>query len=277
MLEWLGRSFGLPKEMLPYTDDGLSNQIGGGTILSSASECIFISLASAIYGAKGPRENMVIYASTQAHVSVEKACRLLGVCLYKVPVDTHTFSMLPECLEQSMSADISAGRVPTAVVFTMGTTSCGAIDDISKISAITRPLGVYFHVDGAYGGSALLFRKMRASAHLQHIDAININPNKCLQVTLCCRCLWLKDRRNLVRLQPNAFYLDYSETGDYQFSGQRAAGLSLSRRFRALKLFFVLMLIGVGKLRATLNSRMVATNQIFTSLQKTYPQPDIRT
>ena len=272
VLDWLGRAFGLPAEMLPYSTDKVPNSVGGGTILSSASECIFTSLASAVYGAKKPRESLVVYTSVLAHVSVEKACRFLGVLVAKLPVKDDSRSLCAESLERAISADLAGGRVPVAVVLTIGVTSCGAIDDIYTISKITKKHSIYLHVDGAYGGAALLMRKFRNRASLENVDAININPNKCLQTTLCCACLWMKDRQNLLRLQPKAFYLDYSESGDFQFSGQRAAGLSLSRPFRALKLFFVLMMIGVDKLRNDFNARIVSANQIYAELCTKFPR-----
>lgn len=271
VLNWLGKAFGLPTEMLPYSAEKVLNQRGGGTILGSASECIFTSLASAVYEKNAPRHSLVVYTSVMAHLSVEKACRFLGVSIVKISVDDITKSMRPEALSDAILFDRATGKVPVAVVLTIGTTSCGAIDEIVKLSDITKKEELYLHVDGAYGGAALLMKKFHKKHSLQNVDAININPNKCLQTTLCCSCLWMRDRRPLLKLQPKAFYLDYSEEDDYQFKGQQAAGLSLSRPFRALKLFFVLLLIGVHKLRNDLVKLIVLAEHIKNDLFRMFP------
>ena len=173
-------------------------------------------------------------------------------------------------LSDTITKDLKLGLLPCAVVATFGSTPCGSIDDILGISEVCKPHNIYIHVDGAYGGSHLLLKRFRRLATINKIDSININPNKCLGVTLSCSCMWMLDRRILLRVQPNTLYLDYKE----KLSNSRihtACGLSLSRPFRSLKLFFILMLNGTEKLKSDLNTRYLLANRIFQNFKNIFP------
>jgi len=152
---WLGRALGIPKNMLPY-----SSNLGGGVILSSASECVFIALLCAINKCGGKRENLVVYSSVLAHPCVEKACRILGVKNRKIDVEKSTMGMSLSKLRESIEEDERSGKFrPCAILATFGTTSCGSIDDIVGIASLRK--NIYIHVDGAYGGAMLLLRKCK--------------------------------------------------------------------------------------------------------------------
>ena len=278
VLQWLGVKLGIPDKMLPYIrgGDGRPNRVGGSTILSSASECVFMATTMAIEHRKklkssaSAREVLVVYCATTAHSCVLKACLILGVKLVKIGVDKNMAISLDD-LTFATEASIASGLTPCMVVATFGSTSCGSIDNISEVAKIAKRFKLYMHIDGAYGGSALLIRKFRAKCVLNNVDSINLNPNKCLQVTLDCGCMWYSNRELLNHLHDkSALYVEYDGIVDGLEVPSNDCGISLSRPFRSLKLFFVLMSIGVVELRRLMVQQIRETNLIVSHLQRYY-------
>jgi aromatic-L-amino-acid decarboxylase len=197
-----------------------------------------------------------VYASAEAHSSVEKAVRIAGLGragLRLVPVDA-AWRMRPEALAAMIAADRAVGAVPAGVVATFGTTGLGALDPLAEIAAVCRQEGLLLHIDAAWAGSALLLPEVRALAHgLGEADSVVINPHKWLLTNFDCTAHWVKDPPALVRtLSVLPPYLRSAETGrviDY-----RDWGVPLGRRFRALKLWFVLRSYGAQALRAKLRA-----------------------
>ena len=155
------------------------------------------------------------------------------------------------------------------VVATFGSTSCGSIDNISEVAKIAKRFKLYMHIDGAYGGSALLIRKFRAKCGaLNNVDSINLN--KCLQVTLDCGCMWYSNRELNHLHDKSALYVEYDGIVDGLEVPNNDCGISLSRPFRSLKLFFVLMSVGVVELRRLMVQQIRETNIIVSHLQRFY-------
>ena len=277
VLQWLGVKLGIPDKMLPYIrGDGRPNRIGGATILSSASECVFMATTMAIEHSKKlklsvAREVLVVYCATTAHSCVLKACLILGVVLVKIGVDKNMSISLTD-LTFAIESSIASGLTPCMVVATFGSTACGSIDNISEVAKIAKRFKLYMHIDGAYGGSALLMRKFRAKCgDLNNVDSINLNPNKCLQVTLDCGCMWYSNRELLNHLHDkSALYVEYDGIVDGLEVPSNDCGISLSRPFRSLKLFFVLMSVGVVELRRLMVQQIRETNLIVSHLQRFY-------
>ncbi len=205
-------------------------------------------------GLQGESAELVAYASTQAHSSVEKAALLAGLGreqLRKVAVDA-TLALCPEALAAAIRADLAAGRKPCAVVATTGTTATTAVDPIAPIAALCREHGLWLHVDAAMGGSAQLLPECRWMWEgIEGADSVVVNPHKWLGAVFDCSLYYLRDPQHLQRvLSTNPSYLQTAADG--QVRNYRDWGIPLGRRFRALKLWFLLRLEGVEALKARL-------------------------
>ena len=198
-----------------------------------------------------------IYASEQTHSSIDKAVRLAGIGqenLVKVATDA-SLSMKAGALQQAIRADRAAGYLPAGVVFCAGGTSVGAFDDIAAGLQVARAEGLYTHVDAAWAGSAMIcpeFRPLWAGA--EGCDSIVFNPHKWLGVQFDCSVQFLADPAPQVKtlgLRP-----DYLETLEGEVTDFNEWTVPLGRRFRALKLWFVLRAYGLEGLRARLRNHV---------------------
>jgi aromatic-L-amino-acid decarboxylase len=242
VLDWLRQLLGLP--------DGLF-----GVIQDTASASSLVALAAAreaVPGLEARRRGLVgqarlrVYASDQAHSSVEKAAIVLGVGqdgFRKIPVD-ETFRMDVGALAQAIAEDRAAGWTPVAVVATVGTTSTTSVDPVPDIARICEREGIWLHVDAAYGGSAAILPECRHVLDgCERADSMVVNPHKWLFVPIDLSAFYTR-RPEVVRA---AFSLvpDYLRTPeDGQAPNLMDYGVSLGRRFRALKLWMVLRAFG---------------------------------
>jgi aromatic-L-amino-acid decarboxylase len=240
-LDWLRQLVGLP--------DGFD-----GTINDTASHSVLYALGAArevaypdahragLFGAHPGR----IYASEHAHSSVEKAVLTLGFGQdgYRTIPTDDAFRMRPDALRAALEEDAAAGVRPMAVVATQGTTSSTSIDPVEAVAPIARAYGAWLHVDAAYGGPAAIVPELRPLfAGWEQADSVVINPHKWLFTPVDCSVLYCRRPEDLVR----AFsivpaYLRSAETGKAR--DLMNYGVALGRRFRALKLWFVLRYFG---------------------------------
>jgi aromatic-L-amino-acid/L-tryptophan decarboxylase len=256
-LDWLRQMIGLPEGF-------------AGVIQDTASSATLCAILVARERATGWRANetglggcppLVFYASKEAHSSVEKAITIAGLgrrSLRLIPTDAD-FAMAPEALDAAVREDRAAGRVPAGVVATLGTTGVGASDPLRPIGAICREHGLHLHVDAAWAGSALLLEEQRWMIDgAEHIDSFVFNPHKWLLTNFDCSAHFVRDPAALVRtLSVLPAYLQSRETGaviDY-----RDWGVPLGRRFRALKLWFVIRSYGLERLQAMLRDHITWT------------------
>ena len=221
-----------------------------------------------------------IYTSAQAHSSVEKAVRLAGFGtdnLVKIGVDNN-LAMAPQLLEEAIAHDLREGFIPTAVVSTMGTTGTGAIDPVDAISVITNQYGLWHHVDAAYAGTALMLDEY---AHLRKglegADSYVFNPHKWMFVQFDCSAYYVRDPELLVRtMSITPSYLMTSQ-GD-KVNDYRDWGIPLGRRFRALKLWMTLQLLGTDAIKARLRDHISLAEKIESllghhhSIEMAYPR-----
>ena len=253
VLDWL-------VDMLALPEGFKSTAKGGGVIQDSASGaalCAVLAARERVTGhgvnVKGCREPLVAYVSTQTHSSVEKAVKIAGVGsdnLHLIPVDAD-FALRPEALAEQIKIDRKAGCTPFFVCGTVGTTSSNAMDPLPEIGRICREEGLWFHVDAAMSGTAALCPEYRhIHAGLELADSYCFNPHKWMFTNFDCDCFFVKDRETLVRtLSILPEYLrntasDLGEVIDY-----RDWHVPLGRRFRSLKLWFVLRHYGVEGLQ----------------------------
>ncbi len=254
VLDWVVDLLGLPAGFR-------STGAGGGVIQDSASSAVLCALIAArerstggASNRSGVREPLVAYATDQAHSSVPKAVRIagLGADNLRVVATGDTLAMDPDALEAAIRADIQAGRTPCFAVATVGTTASTAIDPLERIAAVCRRHGVWLHVDAAMAGSAAICPEFRGiQAGLDQADSYCFNPHKWLLTNFDCDCFYVADRDALVNaLSIVPEYLRNSATESGAVIDYRDWQISLGRRFRALKLWFVLRSYGAEGLRA---------------------------
>ena len=205
-------------------------------------------------GLQAEEAPLVVYASRQAHSSVEKAALLAGFGrenLRLLPTDADFALSLP-ALEQALADDLAAGRRPCALVGTVGTTATTAVDPIAGMAGLAGRHGLWLHVDAAMAGSAMILPECRPLwAGVERADSLLFNPHKWLGVAFDCTAYFVRDSQHLVRvMSTNPSYLQTAV--DAQVKNFRDWGLPLGRRFRSLKLWFLIREQGVGGLQARL-------------------------
>lgn len=248
VLDWMVELLALPAR---FRSDGH----GGGVIQESASGATLCALLAARWRAAGdgPFDHLRVYASSEAHSSVEKAVRIAGLHphqLRTIEVDD-VFALRPEALARAIAEDRGAGLLPFFAVASVGTTSSTAIDPVAAVAEVCAAAGAWLHVDAAHAGSALVAPELRWIAEgLDGADSFCMNPHKWLLTNFDCDCFWVADRSALLgalSVVPEYLRNHASESGtviDY-----RDWQVSLGRRFRALKLWFVLRTYGAEGLR----------------------------
>lgn len=254
MLDWLAEMTGLPDR---FTSTGP----GGGVIQDSASSATLVATIAARERATDHHTNqagatgrLTAYTSTQGHSSVEKAVKIAGLGadqLRAVAVDTD-FAMRPDALEAAIRADRERGYTPALVVATVGTTASTAIDPVPAIAEICHRYGIWLHVDAAYAGTAAVLPEMRwILAGLENADSYCFNPHKWMLTNFDCDAFYVADRRHLIRtLSVLPEYLRNRATESGAVIDYRDWQIPLGRRFRALKLWFVIRHYGVAGIRA---------------------------
>lgn len=253
VLDWLVEMLDLPAR---FRSDGA----GGGVIQDSASSATLCALLAARgrasgfqCNAEGSDPRLRCYASSEAHSSVEKAARIsgLGLCrLRRIEVDER-LAMRPDALRARVVQDREAGLLPFFVCATLGTTSSNAIDPIAEIGAVCQEEGLWLHVDAAMSGTAALCPEYGwLHEGMELADSYCFNPHKWMFTNFDCDCFYVADRKALVEslsVLPDYLRNRASESGavfDY-----RDWQVPLGRRFRALKLWFVIRHYGVEGLR----------------------------
>ncbi len=247
MMDWLRDLWSLPKNW-------------SGVIQDTASTSTLLALLSAREKAsefcvneKGfyDHSSMRIYASQEAHSSVEKAAKVLGFGrenFIKIPT-LSDLSMNTLLLKKQITDDKRNGMQPTAIVAALGTTSTTAFDDLSKIAEIAQEEKIWLHVDAAYAGSAFILPELRHYLKgVEAVDSMVINPHKWFFTHFDCSAYFVKDPSILVRsLEILPEYLKAQSSQNVK--NYRDWGLALGRRFRALKLWFVMRSMGLETIR----------------------------
>ena len=253
VLDWLVEALELPEKFR-------STRSGGGVIQDTASSATLCALLAARERAtnyasnrQGCDSKLVAYASTQAHSSIEKAVQIAGLGrdnLRLIEVD-EKFAMHPSALTEQIERDRRAGRTPCFVCATVGTTSSNAIDPVRSLGQICRDRGLWLHVDAAMSGTAALCPEFR---HLQDgmelADSYAFNPHKWMFTNFDCDCFWVADRTALIRtLSVLPEYLKNQATASGAVFDYRDWQIPLGRRFRSLKLWFVIRHYGIEGLQ----------------------------
>ena len=257
VLDWMAELLGLP-------DRFRSHGPGGGVIQDSASGATLCALLAARWrsAGDGPFDRLRAYTSTQAHSSVEKAVRIAGLHpdqLRAIEVDD-AYALRPDRLAAAMAEDRAAGLVPFFVVANVGTTSSTAIDPVAAISLECGD-DVWLHADAAHAGAALVCPELRwMVAGVEAADSLCMNPHKWLLTNFDCDCFWVADRAPLIgALSVLPEYLRNEASASGAVIDYRDWQVPLGRRFRSLKLWFVLRSYGAEGLRHHVREHITLT------------------
>ena len=254
VMEWLRDMIGLPADF-------------EGVIQDTASTGTLVALITARERVTGYRINeegfaaadrLTVYASSQTHSSIEKGVKIAGYGrenLRVVDVDSE-YAMKPEALRAVIEADIAAGFKPTCVVATIGTTGSTAIDPLGQVAAVAREFGLWLHVDAALAGTAMVLPEMRAFQEgVELVDSYTFNPHKWMFTNFDCSAYFVRDADALRRaFEIHPEYLRTKE-GD-RVNNYRDWGIQLGRRFRSLKLWFVIRTYGVEGIRRVIREHL---------------------
>lgn len=237
-IHWLAQLLGLPAWFGLINDTASASTL---TALTAARHGLDPDLRRRGWAGAPP---MAVYASTQAHSSVDKAVATLGLGtdhLRRISTDAQ-YRMDPAALTAAVAADVAAGIRPMAVVATVGTTATTSIDPLPAIAETCERYGIWLHVDAAYGGAAAALPELAwILAGAERADSLVVNPHKWLFVPFDCSVLYLRE--------PSRTRQAFSVVPDYLASSDETAnlmdyGISLGRRFRGLKLWMVLRCLG---------------------------------
>jgi aromatic-L-amino-acid decarboxylase len=253
VLDWMVPMLGLPEKFL-------STSTGGGVIQDTASSASLCALLAGreratqySSNARGCDGKLLAYCSTQTHSSVEKAAKVAGLGaenLRTIAVD-ESFAMRPDELARQIAQDKAAGRVPCFVCATVGTTSSNAIDPVPEIARVCREHGIWLHVDAAMSGTAALCPELRhIHQGVEFADSYCFNPHKWMFTNFDCDVFYVADRKALIQtLSVLPEYLRNRATESGAVIDYRDWHIPLGRRFRALKLWFVIRHYGVEGLQ----------------------------
>lgn len=247
VLNWFKEWIGYPQE-------------AAGILTSGGSAANMTALACARETLIGPMaDDVVLYVSDQAHASLARSARILGFHPDQVrvlPAD-ELYRMRPEALESAITADRRAGRRPLFVAAAAGSTNTGAVDPFADIAAICRREGAWLHIDGAYGGFAVLTQRGRQLlAGLELADSVTLDPHKWLYQPFECGSLLVKNGdhlRNAFEIAPDYLKDLENATGEVNFAD---LGMQQSRMCRAIKVWISLKYFGVEKFRRAIDNAL---------------------
>lgn len=260
VMNWLRDMIGLPPQF-------------EGVIQDTASTATLVAFLTARERATGYRINSEgftgeqtfrIYCSSEAHSSIEKAAKIAGFGrrnLVKVETDD-ALAIIPEKLKEAIDNDIAIGLTPLCVVAALGTTGTVAIDPIKSLGEICSDYGIWLHVDAAYAGTALVLPEQRHMIDgIELVDSFVFNPHKWMFTNFDCSAYYVKDTEALIR----TFEIlpEYLKTGTRgQVNDYRDWGIQLGRRFRALKLWFVIRDYGVEGIRRKIRDHIIWAGEL---------------
>lgn len=250
-VDWIRQLFGLPESFHGVIQDTASTSTLLAMLEAREKASDFSMVGSGLTQDTGA---LTVYISVYAHSSVRKAVLLAGFGednIHPVEVDAE-FAMKPEALAAAIAADRANGRIPAAIVATCGTTTTTGMDPLAAIGEIAETERVWFHVDAAMAGSALILPEFRhLAAGIEKADSLVVNVHKWFGVAFDCSLYFIKDPQHLERvMSTDPSYLQSSK--DAEVTNLRDWGVPLGRRFRSLKLWFMLHIEGAEAIRTRL-------------------------
>jgi aromatic-L-amino-acid decarboxylase len=267
VLDWLRIMLGLPEGFAGSIQDTASTATLCALLTARERVSEFAVNEGGLH-ALGPA---AVYCSTEAHSSIEKAVRIAGLgrrYLRKIPVDSSQ-AMIAAELDRAITADTESGVKPLCVVACVGTTGASGVDSLREVGDVCRRHGVWLHVDAAWAGSALILPDYRWMIDgIESVDSFVFNPHKWLFTNFDCSAFYVRDPEALVRtfeILPE--YLK-TEQGA-RVINYRDWGIQLGRRFRALKLWFVIRTYGVEGLQQRVRGHIEWTKALAEAIDET--------
>ena len=265
VMNWLRDMIGLPKDFTGVIQDTASTSSIVSLLTAREKYSNFEINNTGLYDSK----KLTVYCSDQAHSSIEKGMKIIGLGkdqLRKVPVD-EKFALIPGRLEEMIQNDLKNGFFPLAVVVAIGTTGSTAIDPLREIGRICKEkYHMWIHVDAALSGSALLLPEMRYMIDgIEYVDTFVFNPHKWLFTNFDASAYFVKDPEALVK----TFEIlpEYLKTKSKGVKNYRDWGIQLGRRFRALKIWFVIRGYGIEGLQAKIRFHLQLTQKVVKRIQ----------
>ncbi len=256
VLDWLRQLLGLPPAFEGVINDTAS--VSSLCAMAAAREAAGLKIRELGLAGRTDLPPLAFYTSTEAHSSIEKAAIVLGIGqngLRKIPTDSH-FQMDVQALARAIETDLAQGIKPLGVIATIGTTSTTSVDPIQPIADLCAQYGLWLHVDAAYGGAAALLPEQQAHfVGWERADSIVMNPHKWLFTPIDCSVLFC--RRPEVLRQAFSLTPEYLRTTEAdQVKNLMDYGVALGRRFRALKLWFVIRTLGQAGLQQAIRNHI---------------------
>ncbi len=260
MVDWLRQAIGLP--------EGFSGTLQDTA--STATLCAVLTMRERALGWTGNqtglagRQTLRMYASTGTHTSIDKAMWVSGLGqdnLVKIETDADQ-ALDPQKLRAAIRADRAAGHMPAGLIACVGGTSTGATDDVAALGAIAAEEDLYMHVDAAWAGTAMICPEFRHLwSGVEKADSIVFNPHKWLGAPMECSAHFVRDPESLVRTL--AIHPEYLKTyGKEGFVNFSEWSVPLGRRFRALKLWFLLRAYGLQGLRTRIRNHVAWSREL---------------
>jgi aromatic-L-amino-acid/L-tryptophan decarboxylase len=266
MMNWLRQMTGLPDGFTGVIQDSASTATLCAILSAREKYNTYITNSQGVY----KRSIMRVYCSEEAHSSVEKAVKIAGLGsenLVKIETD-NIFRMVPSKLEEAIDFDIRCGYYPLAVVAALGTTGPTSVDPLAEIARISSEYDMWLHVDAAYAGSALILPEFRWMIKgIEKADSIVFNPHKWMFTNFDCSAYFVRDPDTLI----NTFKLvpEYLKSQLHEHVNDFSNwGIQLGRRFRALKLWFVIRSFGVQGLQEKLRYQIKLALWLKGEMQK---------
>ncbi|NMD08421.1 MAG: aspartate aminotransferase family protein [Phyllobacteriaceae bacterium] len=255
MMDWLRQAIGLPSGFQGVIQDSASSATLAAVLIMRERSLAWASNKQGLSGQKTPR----VYASGQVHTSIDRAIWISGIGadnLVRIPVSGALRAMDAAALEQAIIKDKAAGFLPAGIIACVGGTSVGATDDIAAVCAVAKRHNLYVHVDAAWAGSAMICPEFRDLwSGIEEADSIVFNPHKWLGAQFDCSAHFLKNAEDLVRtlaIQPE-YLKTHGVDGIINYSEW---SVPLGRRFRALKIWFLLRAYGLEGLRGMIRNHV---------------------
>ena len=264
VIDWLKNEMGIPKNWSGVINDTASS--GTLTSLITARE-IISNYAVNKNGLN--KNNFIVYSSKEAHSSIEKAIKIIGIGKNNlIKIDTNDdLSMNVKDLEFKIKRDIGLNKTPLAIISTFGTTGTVSLDPINKISLIAKKYNIWHHIDAAYAGSALIIKKYQK--HIKNIDLADsflFNPHKWMLTNFDCSIYFVKNKEALIKTFE--IFPEYLKTKSKNVNNYKDWGIQLGRRFRSLKLWFVIRSYGIGGIKKILKKHIKLAKLINEKIEK---------
>ncbi|MDA8585757.1 pyridoxal-dependent decarboxylase [Rhodobacteraceae bacterium] len=266
MIDWLRQALDLPKGFTGVIQDSAS----------SATLSAVLTMRERATGFTGNKDGLSskgqlrVYCSDQVHASIDRACWVAGigqVNLVKIPGTGPLHGMDAEALDAAIRSDIAEGHIPAGIVAISGGTGVGACDTLGPILRVAKAHDLYTHLDAAWAGSAMICPEFRAAlwADVEGFDSIVFNPHKWLGVQFDCSVQFLRDataQQNTLKIEP-----EYLKTSGETVTNYSELTIPLGRRFRALKLWFVLRSYGLDGLRIRIRNHVAWAGELCEALR----------